>query len=241
MEDSTCAVYTNATTDYQYYTCVEGKSKCDASEIPVQLIGTSGVMCVKADCPAPTVKNEDESRCISTERPTQPPSVSQLTNCSSTYVAGTRTFRYCVRDQPSYAEVVSGFLFQNYSQSVEQYSLFARLGRLRRVTVRATVQNASPFALIGLVTSAAIEECSFDVFLGQTTTSHGLLTHADSLRVIDAVVQIGSAPNADVSLNRVAGLAWKAVGPVTVAGVRIWLDGTKATEAYGLFAAIYTT
>ena len=171
-------------------------------------MGTKGVRCLAkgSRCPAPTVKNrnangEVENYCISTDRPTEPPRNAKLSNCTGTYVVGNRVFRYCIHEQPSYQEVVGGFFFEDYPKAVEYHSLFARLGRLRRVNVRATVQNASPFALLGLVTSAAVEECFFDVFLDQVTVSHALISYADYLRVIDAVVQIGSAQDVKVRLE----------------------------------------
>lgn len=146
-------------------------------------------------------------------------------NCLGTYVAELRVFRYCVRDQPSYQDVSGSFSFENYSKTVEEFSLFARLGRLRRVKVNAVVQNASTFALLGLVTTAAVEECFFDVFLTRTTISHGIITYSDYFRVIDAVVQIGSAPNTTTKFTEIAGLFWKAMGSAIVVGVRVWLDG----------------
>ena len=128
-------------------------------------------------------------------------------DCAGLYVAGGRVFRFCIRDPPSFGEVTGGFVFRPDSVSdsgsdsatgsglngitlanPEQCALFARLGRLRRVKINVSVQNASPFALFGLTTRVGVEECFFDVFLAKTEVSYGLSAHADYLRAIDTIV-----------------------------------------------------
>ena len=168
-----------------------------------------------------------------------------MQTCTGTYALRDRAFRYCIHSPASFVSIEGGFHFATVSSEyVEndvdtEFSLFAYLGRLRDVSVRAAVVGATSFGVFGLTTRVFVEECDFDVFLRGAETTHGLIAFAEALRVIDARVQVGGVGSlgksgVDSHPVNVAGLARRVVGPTLAVSVRIWFDGARAENVYGL-------